>query len=424
MNIDDLIYLQNPWFRDPAYVPYEDNLLKRDVFRDVVKDVKETRQVVSIVGLRRVGKSTLLKQVIAHLLKEGSIRKEDVFYFSFDQPTVISSSQTLENVINFYIKSILHKDLHKISDKKYLFFDEIQLIPYWSDVLKRYYDLTNHFKFTVSGSTSLFIQGKSKESLAGRIFEIYMPPLSFSEYKRLSERRDIVSFLDFGQFPELLEFKDNNKKIEYLKEGVIGKVLEHDIPKNYGVRKTLEFERLFWSLLANTGQIIESGNLMSELALKKATFFKYLLILEKSLLTNKILNLSGSFRSEKRLLRKLYPASSNFLTLMPEPMSVGFKAETYVCSVLKSVKKEVFLYNHRGKEVDFVLPGEKVAIEVKYKERINPKNCEFLENFIKKANFKGIVVSKSYKDLTLRKNLVFVPLSEFDTYTQNTLILR
>lgn len=407
MEISEQIYLQNPWFRDSSYTPTETSLLKRNIFDSFYKDVRDLKQIISLTGLRRVGKSTMLKQVIGKILKD-KLSAKNILYFSFDQPTIREESATLEKLISFYFSYILNKQTHKLAEKVYLFFDEIQLIPYWQDVIKRYYDINQNIKFVVSGSSTLFIKKKAWESLAGRIFEKTLPPLSFNEYKRLSGRNDFTDFLDFGQFPELLEIGDVQKKVEYLKEGVIGKILEVDIIKSYGIRKTVDFERLFWSLLPNTGQIIKANKLMSDLGMKKATMFKYLSILENSLLIDKVLNLSGSFRSEARLLRKLYPASSNFLVLIPELVSMGFKVETYVNSILQAKEKNVYLYNRRGKEIDFILPDKRLAIEVKYQEHIHSADDVFLEKYIKEKKYQGIVVTKNEEKQIADKNITFV----------------
>lgn len=413
MIIKDLIYLQNPWYRTPHYTPSELILPKRTLFPYFYQEVTQTKQITSLTGLRRTGKSTLLKQTIATLLNNHA-DPQNILYFSFDQPTLIEQPQTLEEVLQLFFSNIIHKPIHELKTKVYLFFDEIQIIPFWQDIIKRYYDLNQNLKFIVTGSSSLFISEKSKESLAGRIFTTSLIPLSFAEYQFLSGKTDFVDFLDFGQFPEMLELKDNTKKVEYLKEGVIGKVLEIDIVKAYGIRKTVDFERLFWSLLPNTGQIIASSKLMSDLSLKKATLFKYLSILEQSLLIQKVLNLSGSFRSEKRLLRKLYPASSNFLSLIAEHVNTGFKVETYINSLLHFITKNVYLYHHREKEVDFVLPDKKIAIEVKYQEHIHPSDYRSLETYVKEKKYRGILVTKNYSAEIPEKNLSFLRLEEFE----------
>lgn len=409
MDINEQIYLQNPWLRDAVFLPKEFSFPQRDIFESFYQDIISLKQITSLVGLRRVGKSTLIKQVIGKILK-NKISPKKILYFSFDQPTIIEEPQTLERIITFYFNRILNKQIHNIKEKVFIFFDEIQLIPYWQDIIKRYYDINQQIKFVVSGSSTLFIHEKAKESLAGRIFERRLPPLNFAEYKRLSGANDFIDFLNFGQFPELLEIKDIQKKIDYLKEGVIGKILEVDIVKAYKVRKITDFERLFWSLLPNSGQIVQSGKLMSDLGMKKATLFKYLSILEKSLLIDKVLNLSGSFRSEARLLRKLYPASSNFISLVPETINLGFKVETYVNSILKGKEKAVYLYNRRGKEIDFVLPDKRLALEVKYQEHVRPADYAFLEKFIKEKKYKGIVISKNQEKNIPEKNLSLVPL--------------
>ncbi len=416
MKLNDLIYLQNPWFRDQKFIPQEYLLPKRNLFKSFLNDILIPKQIISLIGLRRVGKSTLLKQVIAQMIKEKTMTTK-IFYFSFDQPTIIETEETLETVIRFYFEKIIKKNINTLNEKVYLFFDEIQLIPYWQDILKRYYDINQNIKCIVSGSSSLFITKSSKESLAGRIFERYLPPLSFSEYKKLSQKDDFVDYLNYGQFPELLQMEDNMRKINYLKDGVIGKILEVDIVKAYGIRKTVDFERLFWALLPNTGQIIQSGKLMSDLQLKKATLFKYITILEKSLLINKVLNLSGSFRNEKRLLRKLYPASTNFLSFLPEPVNTGFKAENYVSSVLKSKTGSLYLYNQRGKEIDFILPDKKLAIEVKYQEIIRPEDYNFLSKFVQEKNYRGIIVNKSDTKEEIQKNIIRWPIEKFEEIT-------
>ena len=216
MNILDQIHLQNPWYRNRAFRPAEEKLPKRNAFDDLWADITNLRQIISISGLRRVGKSTLIKQIINSLL-ENKTDPYKILYFSFDQPTILEEKDTLEKIITLYLKEILNKDIYKIKQKVYIFLDEIQLIPFWQDIVKRYYDISPNLKFIVSGSASLLISSKSKESLAGRIFEKKLSPLTFSEYKKLSKNRDFEEFLNFGQFPELLDINDNLNFLAYIK---------------------------------------------------------------------------------------------------------------------------------------------------------------------------------------------------------------
>lgn len=394
MDIVDLIYLHNPWFRDPAYLPGEARFPKRLLYKEIYNDTVSLKQIVSVTGLRRVGKSTLVKQIIANLLSQHE-KRQTIFYFSFDQPAIEETTATLEHLLETYFNRILRTKPHAIR-KAWIFLDEIQLIPYWQDIVKRYYDLNQNLKFVVTGSASLSIISRSRESLAGRIFERRLPPLTYAEYRMFTGDHDFLTYLAFGQFPELASLPTNERKKEYLQEGVIGKVLEVDIIKTYGIRKSADFERLFWALLPNAGQVIASGSLGSELGIKKATLFRYLSILENALLTQKIVNMSGSFRSSSRLLRKYYPASSNFLSLTAQPINVGFLVETYIASLLCATFSGVFLWRHRGKELDFLLPQKRVGIEVKYQGQLHGDDTSSLRALLDQGKIKnGVVITKN-----------------------------
>lgn len=121
-----------------------------------------------------------------------------------------------------------------------------------------------------------------------------------------------------------------------------------------------------------------------------------------------------SFRIEKRLLRKYYPASSNFLSLIPENLSLGFFAENYVASSLKQKFKDLYLLNRRGKEIDFVIPEQKLAIEVKFQEKIRHEDYRFLKKYCTEKKYSGVVVCKNECSLKER-GIEFVTLAEVET---------
>lgn len=392
MNIFDQLQLQNPWWINPNYQPSETKLPKRELFTQLLQDTTNLKQMISLTGMRRTGKSTLVRQVIAALLL--STPATSIMYFSFDEPTVREEKDTLEKLITLYLQDVLRQQIHEIRETCYIFLDEIQLVPYWQDILKRFYDLNPHLKFVLTGSSSLFLRTKSKESLAGRIFEKQLSPLSFAEYQTLLPKGSFEDYLDFGGFPELLELNDISKKQEYLKYWIIGKILEVDLPNLGGIRLVADFERLFWSLLPNTGQIIHFPKLGADLEIKRNTLFRYLSLLQGSLLINGVSNIAGSFRSTSRTLRKLYPASPNFLALSPSISTRGVQAETYVAQTLISRFGSVDLYNKRGKEVDFILPEQKLAIEVKYQNTIHKEDYKFLNQFAKEKSYQPLLVTK------------------------------
>jgi len=147
---------------------------KRDLYFKVIKKLRE-RQIVSIVGLRRTGKTTLLKQLIDFLIQQN-VPRENILYFSFDE-----EQPKLGQIIDKY-ESKIGKLILDTKDRFYIFFDEIQKLGNWENQIKYYYDNYEKIKFFVSGSSSLFIKKGSRESLAGRIYEFVLKPLSFRDF--------------------------------------------------------------------------------------------------------------------------------------------------------------------------------------------------------------------------------------------------
>src|SRR3989338_2001738 len=138
---------------------------KRKLFEEVLKYLK-LRQIIGVVGLRRVGKTTIFYQLIEHLMKGTS--PKNIIYFSFDE-----TKAELRDLFNVYEENVIKK---KIGEEKiFVFLDEIQKLEDWQNKIKVYYDLyPNTIKFFISGSASIDILLKAKESLAGRIFYFHL----------------------------------------------------------------------------------------------------------------------------------------------------------------------------------------------------------------------------------------------------------
>src|SRR3989344_1120065 len=152
---------------------------KREEYDEIEKHL-EKKFITALVGLRRVGKTTIMYQLIQKLLK--SVNKENIVFFSFDE-----SSVKLNDVIETY-KEIQKKEFRK--EKIYIFLDEIQKCDNWRNEIKKYYDLYPKLKFIISGSESLFIRKKTKETLAGRIFEFTLSTFTFREYLRFNNIKE------------------------------------------------------------------------------------------------------------------------------------------------------------------------------------------------------------------------------------------
>ncbi|EQD57937.1 AAA family ATPase, partial [mine drainage metagenome] len=148
----------------------------------------------------------------------------------------------LEDVLDSYQRHILHNTFENVSDKVFVFLDEIQKIDDWENKVKVVYDLYPKVKFILSGSASIALRKAAKESLAGRIFDFVLDPLSFAEFLemrgmnilKIKENPKLWQssllplfdrYIKYGAFPELVNIDDEEVARKYISEDVIEKIV-------------------------------------------------------------------------------------------------------------------------------------------------------------------------------------------------------
>lgn len=425
------ILAQNKHWKDEKTF-FEQQKHQRKLFFDLVKYLPE-RQIISIVGLRRTGKTILLKQLIQHLIEHEGVKANSILFLSFDE-VLVTQKMTLKNYLDVFLSDILEKEA---DSTKYVFLDEIQYIEKWQHILKRYYDTESNIKFIISGSSSLFLQKKTTESLAGRIYEFKLQPLSFEEFLELADEKSALlaeyrkfslpigqlvpkcskmeydiflagngsvlrglfeEYLLYYQFPEMVSQKDLDKVRKYISESIYKKTIEYDIPKLFGVEKIDELKFLFQMMVNENGSLLEFKTISSEAGIEENTLKKYISYFQKSFLVNLVYNYSKSFRKSKRLQKKEYIASSNFFTAFRADWTenqtlrleyFGNLAETYIFNLLRDKYQYVSFYRKGQEEVDFVASndyrniGEHSLIEVKYTNAIRWNDIKFADKVAK-----------------------------------------
>ncbi|MFH1456538.1 MAG: ATP-binding protein [Patescibacteria group bacterium] len=426
----------NPWWSDQTIK--EANFPKRREFAELQKLIK-VQQIISLIGLRRIGKTVLLKQLIHHLLKKQEINPKFVCYFLFDDDLQKTQKGSIREVIYSYLQDKLNLNLSDLKDKIYIFLDEIHFVPDWQTELKRFYDTSPHLKFFISGSSSLFIQKKIKESLAGRIFERKLSPLSFIDFLKIKNHNlkninlsvdlnhltaenikqhsfdlkvqaDVLNslyrqYLIQGQFPEIINFQDPRLILDYLNQSIIKKVVERDIPRIFDIDKIIEFREIFNIAVKETGNIVEYNNIARETGIAQSTVKKYLDFLQQSFLIKEIFNYNKSARIAPTTLKKIYTASTNFTCALYnfsyENLNIqsilGHLVETQVLSQLNNWSDKINFWRRRDKEVDFLahLPSKCLPIEVKYSANIRTKDYKNLLQLMNQLNVKqGLVLSR------------------------------
>lgn len=425
---EDTLFFYNPWWTKKIS-PRLIKEYKRDAFYRIEKYLNINRIIV-IKGPRRVGKTTIMYQIIDNLLK--TVNPTQILYISFED----SSLMDFDNVLDFYQSKILKADLEK--KQTYLFLDEVQYLKNWQYHVKKYYDRNYPIKFVVSGSSATLIKTDT-ESLMGRTVEEVLLPFSFREFLQyhLKERITLklenldllkvkkhekdakILFEDYllkGGFPNIFEIDEIELWQKLIKDDVINKAVYRDIVTLYDIKNPGLLEKLFLYLTGINGQILNVSNISNSIGLSREYVNKYLLYLKNAYFLLGVKKYAKSIEKIVRSNEKVYildPAIINSLlnkTRIDEDLA-GHLVESVIAEHLIGHE---YYYWRNYYEVDFIVKTGSgiLPIEVKYKSQVRKKDLTGLLNFMEKFDVKkGIIITRDRFD---RKNIegmkiLFIP---------------
>jgi predicted AAA+ superfamily ATPase len=392
---DDLERLNEWWFTGKVRKELALSF-RRYAFSRVLESSKE-RQILMITGLRRVGKTTLLYQTIEKLLE--TVNPNDILYFSFEE-----SSAGPKEVLEIYEKKVLRKPFEE-AEKAFVFFDEIQYTKNWPSVLKQFYDLYPNMKFFVSGSSSLLLSKEAREKLAGRFFFLELKPLTFFEFLGMKgiqkegleifSRRIEAYFFDYlrkSGFPEVVDWENDVKIAEYIKNSVVDRVALRDLPFIFRTRDMVLSDKIIRLILSKPGAIVNVNSLSKDWGESRITISNYLRFLETTLLVKSLANFRPAFLSSSRKLKKFYPATPSLIFSYSKEVfekNPGAVLETYVVSALNAN----YYFRERKKEVDVILRGKEL-LPIEVKESVSEEDLKKFSGLVNYVNAKrGVMVS-------------------------------
>ena len=383
----------NPWWVN-SEVDLELALpFKRDLFLEAERHLNK-RFITALTGLRRVGKTTIIYQLIQKLISE-KVPSTNILFFSFDEASV-----QLADVLDTY------KELHSKNfreEKVYVFLDEIQKHTGWENNLKKYYDLYPKLKFVISGSESLFIKKKTKETLAGRIFEFALFPFSFREYLRFNKVREedfkyetkivplFIRFAEKGGFPETFNFESEKDFREYIRALVADKIIYKDIPQIFNIEYPGFLMVLLELIATNPGMYIDYLSLSRQFGKDRRVIKDYISYLQESFLVRILGNYRKGSITTLRKIKRAYLTDNAFSYLYKSKIDESFFGRMVETLIVNHTKTNSFWKN--GNEIDIIY--DDIPIEVKYQEQINHEDIKPLREFMKKfKQDKGILITK------------------------------
>ncbi len=468
-NLEQVLQIYNPWW-DDLKGRWRDDIpdYRRPVVQEMLFDLAELPQMISLTGPRRVGKTTALKQLICTLLDDQHIDPNHIIYFSFDDPLVFGSADLQRIIFDRLVERTKSKPGSSII--WYFLLDEIQRLPKWELYLKKYYDLKFPIRFIVSGSASSHIFRQSQESLLGRIKDRHLLPFGFKEYCLFQLRRSpvfsstisqygglrrllmegrgaevvqyiselgsklapferqigdaVVSYCREGGFPEVWQLTDPVRKIEYLMEQQVRKVLYEDLMALTQYRKPENVLRFFVYLLAHPGMEINISTLAKEIGVERRVVEENL---PRLIMTDLIIRIKKFTHKPLRVRQgsiKCYPVDlalrnavlKTWDDFTADPVMMGVYDENLVAHEVNKWTEaiEVAYYREKRQEVDFIVThggSRYLPMEVKYRK--SSDKAAGLKHFMKKFRLDfGIVITRE-RECRFDKGVLYLPLRYF-----------
>ena len=233
-------------------------MIKRKFYLEKIVKLIDTEDIKVITGVRRCGKTVLLKQIIDELENRG-IASENIIYMSFE-------SSKYKNIRNDDdLDEFIFSKTNNLNGKIYLLFDEIQKVKNW-EVSLNSYRVDLECDIYITGSNSQLLSGELATLISGRYISINMLPFSFKEliqyYDEMHENIDEIKlfeqYLSYGGFPGLLNYE--NEKEKYLYD-LYSTIVLNDILYKNKVKDLDLLERLMEFMISNIGQLFSANSI-------------------------------------------------------------------------------------------------------------------------------------------------------------------
>lgn len=440
----------NPWWITEKVPETLAKKIHRAAFFQVTKilDNKDLNRAIVLSGPRRVGKTTLIYQLAARAVANGT-SPLNIVYLTLEHP--ILKLMPIDEILELY-----ERDIAPPTGKRLVLLDELQYVERPTAWLKLIVDSHPSWNIVATGSASIVFRNKDKESGVGRWLTIPVPTLSFFEYlllrqqekniavpeikeripptevgsfrtderiklleKLRSVRREFDRYLLQGGFPETALQDDLTLAQRILREDIVDRVLKRDMAAFYGIRKLAEMERLFVYLCIHSGSIINIETISKELKVEKATIYSFLDSFEGAHLVRKLPGYEIGGKKALKGLNKWFIVDASLRNavllrgedIFSSPAELGEVVEASVINHLATYSYPVmprlgYWRMKKNKEVDLVIDApsrKKVAVEIKYREQeqvgINDGIAEFIKEY---PDSIGVIAVKDSADFEIR----------------------
>jgi len=360
----ELLYQYNPWWEEAFK---NENIKPREKYLVELRKYLDFKQIIILTGLRRVGKTTLMKLIIEELISKG-VEHNHILYVSLDDYLLHKNS--IIEIVNEFRK--VHKI--KIKEKIYLFLDEVTYKEDFHVQLKNIYDAQNTKLFVASSSASMLRDKKA--SLTGRAITLEIKPLDLEEYlffngvtlKKRDKQLYKSHFLEYCKVGGLPENVLNPNR-EYLMN-LVDDIIQKDITAFHALKNHQLVRDYFTLLMERSGKQLSINKIGKILGISPDTSKRYLSFFESTYLIH-LLPRWGKTNQKLLSAKKIYASDLGIKYLFMGERDLGSYFENYIYLLLRNKKTIYYLYENTI-EIDF-FTEDKILIESKFYAELNKK---------------------------------------------------
>ena len=405
----------------------------KDIFPRQFYIPLDSKKIISLIGVRRSGKSSILFDMINTLRQK--VPKENIIYINFEDDRLYPLELSHLDMI---LESYYELYPTKRDEKVYLFLDEIQAVPQWEVYVRRIYDTLN-LQIFITGSSAKLLSTEMATSLRGRTISYEIFPFSFKEYLRFQNievnlhsskslsfiKNALSSYLKDGGFAETIG-EDKTIAREILSD-YLELIVYKDIVDRYNISNRSLLKILNKYCFTNIATLISFNKLCNDFKsqgykLSKDTLFQYISHLEDAYALFTVPIYRNSIKEEQRNPKKVYAIDNGFKKIYDYAIDKDISKlyENLVFLPLRAKTKNIY-YFKQNQEVDFYakLDDSEILVNVSYKiedTKTRKREIDGLLEAMEYFKLKNAYLVTEDEDTTIEiedKKIFIVPLYKY-----------
>lgn len=340
-------------------------MIIRNKYLSQIREFYESDLIKVITGVRRCGKSVILKSIA----DEISQKTDNIIYLNFEKTTDFNKASTARGLVDYVMAN-------KKTGKCYCFFDEIQEIENWQNAAK---DLRlENCSVFVTASNSKLLSSEFITLLSGRFVSFRIRPFIYKEIAKLAETKnfklDIDDYLIWGGFPARFQYQTELSLKNYLAE-LENTIVINDLIKRYKIKKTLVFKKIVNFVLCNNSRVFSARSVHKIMQtdfpdLSTNTVVKFVEYLKDAYIIEEIPLYSTKTKQSLKYYNKFYNSDVcfNSLRIDNNRFDLDHNLENIVYNELIYMGYKLKVYKTNNKEIDFIANGynKQYLIQVAY----------------------------------------------------------